>query len=695
METEKQCELFENAPEKDESRVDLGNGVFLKFCGANKSKVQLYRNYTFLKSFDLSDRVAKRLLVIEAIEHEAIKSRLAKALDISRQTIHNYEETKKHFGLEGLINNYSPSRSKSLRKQRENRSEKRLRGNKARQLEEIRKEQKKEREKIEQQEQLPFGNRTIKPEDQPFNEQHDWKATRYAGGITYLMTLIHDHNWLELIISFFGDHYRLFMVFVLMVANNVRSMEQLKNLRKREGGLILGIGKLPGKTKARIWLYASCKFKVASKLLSSFFLNQVKAGIVSTWLWFIDGHLLPYTGKAHVHQAFNTQRSMMVPGRNNIVACDSDGKIVDFEIQEGKGDIRAFVIGLGEKWKKEIAPGPVMVFDREAYGAEFFFEMNKAEIDFVTWEKNVDSKKLGDLKEDRFNTEFNFNDKTYRVFEDEKVFEHTREDGEKVPFKIRRIYIWNVSSNRRSCALSNTLFEKMDTRQCAIAILHRWGASENTFKHLGEKHPLNYQPGYSFTESSKQEIANPEIKEIKKKATSLKTKLVNLYKKLSKSKEVYNKDGSVRKNSFHRKLLGEIKEKESKIEKLKREASDLPERVDVSFLEDYRCFSRIFGESKYLFDFVTASIWNARKKMAEWLLPLYENKNEYVDLLYAITRCQGWIRSDDKMVLVRLEPLQQPSRLAAQQQFCRKLNNLNVITPGGKRIQVEVGDSPL
>ena len=212
---------------------------------------------------------------------------------------------------------------------------------------------------------------------------------------------------------------------------------------------------------------------------------------------------------------------------------------------------------------------------------------------------------------------------------------------------------------------------------------------------IGDKHPLNYQPGYSFTESQNQEIANPEIKEVKTKASRMKAKLASLYKKLSKSKEVLNKDGSTRKNSARENVLLQIKEKESEVEILKEEVKQLPERVDISWLEDYACFQRICDESKYLFDFVTASVWNARKQMVEWLLPLYENKNEYVDLFYAITHCHGWIRSDNKKVTVRLEPLQQPSRFAAQKQFCRKLSQLRVVTPAGKLLQIEVGDSPL
>jgi hypothetical protein len=50
-----------------------------------------------------------------------------------------------------------------------------------------------------------------------------------------------------------------------------------------------------------------------------------------------------------------------------------------------------------------------------------------------------------------------------------------------------------------------------------------------------------------------------------------------------------------------------------------------------------------------------------RVPVVERLLSLYENKNEYVDLFYAITHCQGWIKSDKHTVTVRLEPLQQPS----------------------------------
>jgi len=690
-----QIELLKDDDAAGDNTHVLGNHIALQFIGANKTTVALFHHNKPLKTVDLTDGVAKRLLVVELVELGAIQSRIATTLDISRQTIHNYIQTKKHFGMEGLINSYSPGRSKSLRQQREDNRNKRLVGNKARLLEEMRKEKKEEQDK--KQPHLPFGDQShsITPEDQPFTEQHDWEPTRYAGVFTYLIALIHLNDWLRMVTSYFGNKYRIFMVFILMVAHGIRSIEQIKNIRKREAGLILGIRRLPTKLHTRIYLHGVCRMQVSGHLLKDFFCRQVRNGLVGLWLWFTDGHLLPYTGKSKVHSGYNTQRQLMVPGRTNQVTCDISGRVVDFQIQEGKGDMRAYLLELGNKWSKEIDERPVIVFDREGYGAEFFFDMNHAKIDFVTWDKHVDTKKLDTLDADQFKEEFEVNGKQYRVFEDEKVFTHSLENKAESSFSLRRVNIWNVTGNRRTSALANVSVEKMSATQCAVAILNRWGASENTFKHLSDKHPLNYQPGYEFVKSEKQEIANPEIDEIKRQLKQKMKNLNKLCKKLSKNEQAFNKDGSVRVNSVHQRLHSQIQRVEAEIDQLKQTSKDLPERIDISSLEDYNCFQKICDESKNLFDFVTSSVWNARKQMTEWLLPFYENKNETVDLFYAITNCHGWIKSDGQKVTVRLEALEQPSRRAAQIQLCRKLTELGVTTPAGKLLKIEVGASPI
>ncbi|MEA3278793.1 MAG: hypothetical protein U9Q81_26550, partial [Pseudomonadota bacterium] len=303
---------------------------------------------------------------------------------------------------------------------------------------------------------------------------------------------------------------------------------------------------------------------------------------------------------------------------------------------------------------------------------------------------------LAAIDAQRFATDFTFNGKHYSVFEQPKAFSYTPdEQGETHTFTLRHIHIWNRSSDRRTCALVHADASLLSLEDATRAILSRWGASENTFKHLQERHPAHYQPGFKLVESEQQDIANPELKILGKRIGRLRKELAKLYKKLAKTPESTNKDGSVRRNSRRSRLQEKIERKEQELTKLQEEKSGLPERVDVSTLQNYRSFKQVDNEGKYLFDFVTTSVWNSRKQMVDWLRADYGHDNEVVDLFYAITHCHGWVRNTAEAVTVRLEPLPQPKRRAAQEQFCRKLTSLGAQTPQGKRLVVEVGDSPL
>lgn len=114
----KQSVIFNEIEPQNQNIKPIGYRLYLKFSDSAPDKIALYHHDTLVKIIELSDKVAKKLLVVEAVEMGAEKKALATALGITRQTVHNYIEIKKYFGLEGLIHNYSPSRSKSLREQR-------------------------------------------------------------------------------------------------------------------------------------------------------------------------------------------------------------------------------------------------------------------------------------------------------------------------------------------------------------------------------------------------------------------------------------------------------------------------------------------------------------------------------------------------------------------------------------------------
>ncbi len=690
-----QKNLFpETSKKKDNNIKKIGANLFLIFNSRNKKMVTLKKNDVVFKKVDLSDKPAKKIFVIDAVELGATKYLLADALNISRQTIHNYIESKKKFGTEGLLGGYNPKMGKNLEEQRRLTQSGRMQGNKAVILAEERKAKRIENQERQHEFCFEFGEESVPKDEQPFNALHDWKVTRFAGVFPYLIVLINTNQWLRLIMSYFGPAYKIFLVFLLMAARNIKSIEQLKNIHQKEAGLILGLNKLPHKKGVWEWFYNACNLRGSTALCRSYFKQQLRCGVVGTYIWFIDGHLLPYSGNKKIHYAYNTQRKMMMPGQTNMVTCDTTGRIVDFQIQEGKGDLKAHIVELKKKWEQELTEIPFMVFDREGHGAPFFSTLIENNVPFVTWEKHVDSKKLMELTDDSFTEAFEMNNKEYRAFEGEKTFS-LEQNGETQTFVLRRIYLWNQTSSRRTCCLAWDAGRPMSTVECAQAILNRWGASENTFKHIYDKHPFHYHPGFKTKRSEEQFISNPAIKSIEKETKNIRKKLDKKHKKNSKAKEVFNKDGSRREKSLKARLEIEISELEIEYAKLLENKKLLPGKVDISTLENYKFFKKIDNEGKNLFDFVTASVWNIRKEMTDWLLCQYPNKAEYVDLFYAITQCHGWIKSEADIVVVRLEPLQQPGRRKAQEQFCKRLNALSVYIPIGKILQIEVGQSPI
>lgn len=92
--------------------------------------------------------------------------------------------------------------------------------------------------------------------------------------------------------KYFGNKYKTFMVFVLMAAHNIHSIEQLKNIHRREAGILLGMKNLPTRLKARHWLHEVSRKMNSNQLLMHCFRSQILTGIAGIWLWFTDFYKL-------------------------------------------------------------------------------------------------------------------------------------------------------------------------------------------------------------------------------------------------------------------------------------------------------------------------------------------------------------------------------------------------------------------
>lgn len=651
--------------DKDNMIIQLGNRIGIKDTG---NKIIVYRNGIPLKETEFKSGLDRRVLVVDLVEkYGASKMKLSKALNISRTSIDAWIKLYRQHGTEGLVNSSKQGVG------RKKASVVRPEGDKFKKIEQDNKRQRLLLEKQELKIQFPEPEPTQESAKQEhFNQEQGYSENRYAGSFLYWAVVQHQFKFMQAVESVFGRYSAVIYLFVMMHVNRIGSLEQFKTVFKKEFGVLLGLPKLLSAPKLWKMIHEAVSLKKSLALRLHFFKYQMQKGLVSLWYLFIDGHFIPYTGKKKVHKNFHTQRAMMEPGQNEIFVHDIQGRIVYFDLQEGKGNM----LGVIKEQSKTIAPyldgkPPLFVADKEIWGVDKFLSLQDCR--FITWEKNTNVEETGSIDSGLFSEPFELNNTEYQVYETSKVYKDIKGSS----IELRRIVIWNKKTGKRPVAVA--LDEYEDTLTLAKAMLNRWGKSENSFKHMGNRTKMHYNPVIKISQDSQnQEIANPQYIKLNKELSSLKRQLFTTERKIGQKPITQNKDGSIRKNISRDDLLAQQSKLQSQIQEKKAKLEECPQRVDSSSIEGKKQFKVIDTEAKNLWDISETIMWNGRKYLSKLLEEYLPNERDLLPVLDAITSSKGKVKMTKDAVIVVLEALERKQFYQAQLQLCRKLNQMNV-----------------
>lgn len=472
--------------------MKLANGLTTE---RDHHHVTLYKFGHLLKRVDLRKALDRRLLIVELVNDLGASShQVAAALEVSPQTVYNTLDTYEHFGADGLLH-----------------SAKRGTGNKAR-THEVRRKHTREARVIHQAA-LPLAQEA--PEN--FTHTHAWQRSRYAGGLIFSAILEKDWRFTSFFAHTYGKLTSVMLVFVQMLVHGIKSIEQLKAVKRCEFGIVCGLKRAPSRQLFSEWLHAAAEKAQALTRIKQFFVNQIKNGLVSCYLMYVDGHFIPYSGHARVHRGYSTQRRLAMPGQTTIVFHDATGRIIYFQLEEGKGDLRQAIVDCAQAVKPLVAEAPLIISDRESWSVEHFREMASHRL--LTWEKHSDEAEIKALPEALFSAPHTINEHRYRFYEFPEKRTYTSAD-KSASVALRRIVIWNLESNRRPVCVSNDTHE--DTIFLGRAMLGRWGKSENGFKYIAERFNPHYIPLLQTrADSAQQELDNPVYKELDRRKLTI------------------------------------------------------------------------------------------------------------------------------------------------------------------------------
>ena len=85
----------------------------------------------------------------------------------------------------------------------------------------------------------------------------------------------------------------MFILFIQMLIAGIKSIEQLKAVKKKEFGLACGMsGSSPARETFSLWLHTISTLGYARAMIKRFFRDQIIAGIVNIYVLFVDGHFI-------------------------------------------------------------------------------------------------------------------------------------------------------------------------------------------------------------------------------------------------------------------------------------------------------------------------------------------------------------------------------------------------------------------
>lgn len=645
----------------------------------HENNIEIFSYNKFIEKKSIKTNFDKRLAVVQLVNnYDAIKSRIADVFGISRQSINNWLDNFEKSGPLGLINNTKDSWKTNPH---------RFTGNKNRQLEqdrlvekELKDEQKMKQEPTINFEETPTAAVPIKSE--LYTDDYCFEDNRYAGGMLIMGMLEHLYGFHDITAQYYEEHLSFLFLFVGMHIFQVDSIEQLKVIHKPEFGRIIGRKKLPSLPYIWTEVHKGVDMNKSANIQDAIFNYQALHGLVALDYLSLDGHFIPYYGNEKTHKGYFTQRDLMMKGQTQMFLHDASGRIVYFDTQEGKGDIVTTLKSMSEFiCKINTGEKPLIAVDREIWGVENFIYLSKERI--VTWEKFRKSDELQKIDIKSFKEEIKKSGHLWKLYEDKKEYEDSEKKNK---ITLRRIIFHNVATGKRLSAVTTDNQEKMTL--IAEAMLSRWGANENSFKYMGERTNMHYNPVIDIVkESENQNINNPEFKEIHKELTQTKRKLTKAEIKLGRIPTSVNIDDKLRKNKHRDNLKAKILKLKQEIETISEQLKNIPERIDIEKIGDEK-FKVINNEGVDIWGLCQTVFWNSRKELVERFAQYLPNHRDTIPVLEALINAPGRIRSTPLSILVKLETLDTPRFKSAQIQLLRYMNNLK-IKINGKLLQFD------
>lgn len=488
----------------------------------------------------------------------------------------------------------------------------------------------------------------------------------------------------------------IFLSLAILSLLRLKTLSGVDSLPSGEIGKTIGLDRIPEVKTLRTRIVQFCKKTNINKWSMKLSKDWMEESPELSAVLYIDGHIKLYYGhETSPPKRFVSRMRLCLSGTTDYWVNDVLGQpffVVNKTISNGL--IQTIKENLLDKFNSDVSNQPtqqelaenkyisryMLVFDREGYSPDFFYDLWQDRISIATYKKNV-TDKWDDTEFTEHTGILPFGTQKTIALAERGVLLQNK--GSKKKLWVREIRSKSKSGHQTSIVTTNYTLSII---MIGLYMFARW-SQENFFKYMMQEFGIDTLVSYfkeKITDTTL--LMNPEyrvLENARKKITSKLNRIKAKFATLTLQSESIDEKAMEKYISKKQELKDEIEQKETEIEQIKLQRKHVPKKIIYSELPENEKFDNVINQRKHFLDTIKLIAYRAETALSNMAKEYMSHKDESRLLLKQIYKTDANLIVDEvnQKLIVEIHSLAHWKDDVVLEKLCAYMNDTETKFP--------------
>ena len=489
----------------------------------------------------------------------------------------------------------------------------------------------------------------------------------------------------------------IFLSLAILALLRLKTLSGVDSLPSGELGKTIGLDRIPEVKTLRTRIAQFCHKTNIDNWRINLSKDWMEENPELSAVLYLDGHIKLYYGQeTSPPKRFVSRMRLCLSGTTDYWVNDVLGQpffVVNKTISNGL--IQTIKTDLLDRFNNDVPNQPthqelkedkyksryMLVFDREGYSPDFFYDLWQERISIATYKKNV-TDKWDNVEFTEYTGTLPFGTQKTVALAERGVLLQNK--GSKKKIWVREIRSQSKSGHQTSIVTTNYTLSII---MIGLYMFARW-SQENFFKYMMQEFGIDTLVSYfkeKITDTT--QLINPEyrtLENVRKKMTSKLNRLKAKFATLTLQSESIDEKAMEKYLSKKDELKEDIEQKEAEIERIKLQKKYVPRKIKYSELPENEKFDNVINQRKHFLDTIKLIAYRAETALSNIAKVYMSHKDESRLLLKQIYKTDAnlIVDSENQKLIVEIHRLAHWKDDVVLEKLCAAMNDTETKFPG-------------